>query len=70
MVWYNPMTWFSSETEQSIAAPMPMATTEPTPMGPYGGKKRKTRRAKKGGKKKGPTTRPHPILSPKGKPRA
>lgn len=53
MVWYNPMTWFSSsEEQQPMAAPMPMATSEPAPMGgPYGGKKRKTRRAKKGGKR-------------------
>ena len=54
MVWYNPMTWFSSTPEdQTMQSPMPMATSEPAPMGgPYGGKKsRKTRRAKKGGKR-------------------
>ena len=49
------MSWFSSETssESSIQSPMPMASSEPTPSigGPYGGKKRKTRRAKKGGKR-------------------
>lgn len=44
------MTWFSSTPEEPMMqSPMPMAYSEPTPMGgPYGGKKRKTRRAKKG----------------------
>ena len=50
MVWYNPMTWFSSTEE-----PAPMAMSAPAaPLGgPYGGKKRKTRRGKKAVKKTG-----------------
>ncbi len=54
MVWYNPMTWFSSSEESPVETPMPMATSQSYPPamgGPYGGKKRKTRRAKKGGKR-------------------
>jgi hypothetical protein len=48
MVWYNPTTWFGSEEEQP-APPVPAA-----PMGgPYGGKKRKTRRGKKARSKTG-----------------
>lgn len=50
MVWYNPMTWFSSEEP----APMVMTQAPPAPLGgPYGGKKRKTRRGKKAAKKTG-----------------
>ncbi len=60
MVWYNPMTWFSSSEETPLETPMPMASSQPTtPMGPYGGKKRKTRRAKKHGKRHAKTGKAH-----------
>jgi hypothetical protein len=58
MVWYNPMTWFSPKSDESIDVPMPMASSDPSPPavgGPYGGKKRKTRRAKKSSKRHGKT---------------
>lgn len=42
MVWYNPLSWFSS-TQQ----PETVSTPPPAPVGgPYGGKKRKTYRKK------------------------
>ena len=44
MVWYNPMTWFSSQEE--TPAPEKMAYGETPAPGPYGGRK-KTRRSKK-----------------------
>lgn len=44
MVWYNPMTWFSS-SEPVPSSPPPMApSTSVSAPGPYGG--RKTRRSK------------------------
>lgn len=50
---WNPLNWFKSAPEE----PAPMATATPAPAaplgGPYGGKKRKTRRGKKAAKKTG-----------------
>ena len=50
---WNPLKWFSSSEETPVETPMPMASSEPAAAvgGPYGGKKRKTRRAKKGSKR-------------------
>jgi hypothetical protein len=48
-VWYNPLSWFKSETEQApLVAP---ATPAPAPLGgPYGGRKgRKSRKVRRGG---------------------
>ena len=57
MLWYNPTTWFSStpldETRASTSTPAPLGTYPPatTATGPYGGRRRKTRRGRKGSKK-------------------
>lgn len=50
MVWYNPLTWFSSSSEEpSVSSPEPYT---PAVGGPYGGsKRRKTRRGRKGSKR-------------------
>ena len=53
MAWYDPRSWFSgAPADTSVEAP----TAEAPPMGgPYGGKKRKTRKAKKSASKRGRT---------------
>ena len=52
MAWYNPFSWGKQETPApTTTAVAPTAT--PAPIGgPYGGRKRKTRRGRKGSKKK------------------
>ena len=58
MAWsWNPFKWFSTEPE-TVETPVPMATEQAPPIGgPYGGKKRKTRRGSKKGGKRGKTGR-------------
>lgn len=48
---WNPMNWFKSAPEEP--APMAMSTPVAPVGGPYGGKKRKTRRGRKAVKKTG-----------------
>ncbi len=55
MAWYDPRSWFSSAPADATVE-TPTASSEPAPLGgPYGGKKRKTRKAKKTGAKRGRT---------------
>ncbi len=50
MAWWNPFSWGSSPS--TVPAPVPMAQAEPAPaQQAYGGKKGKTRRSKKGGRR-------------------
>ncbi len=50
---WNPMNWFKSAPEPEVPAPVAMAAPAAPVGGPYGGKKRKTRRGKKAAKKTG-----------------
>lgn len=51
MSWTDPTTWFyskpSTPAASTGAAPAPLATPATTAPGPYGGRRRKTRRGRK-----------------------
>jgi hypothetical protein len=49
MAWYNPLSWGKEEETPATTSTTP---TAPAPVGgPYGGRKRKTRRHRKGSRK-------------------
>lgn len=56
MSWTDPTTWFSSKPSTPAAtgaAPAPLGTYPPatTAAGPYGGRRRRTRRGRKGSRR-------------------